>query len=186
MPRPSRKDDLLRAAALRFYRDGIAATGVDTLTADAGVAKMTLYNSFGSKDGLVVAYLEERHRRFFALLEGEIAARDDPLERALAVVDVYARYLTEEGFRGCAFVNAAAELPAGHPGRAVVAAHKRRVLERWTALIAALGLPGPPAAALECHCLIEGAFVRAGIGLDGDGLAAVRELVRARLQAGRR
>lgn len=178
MPRPRRGEDLLRAAAARFYRDGITATGVDTLAADAGTAKMTLYTNFGSKDELVVAYLRERDRRFQGELDAELAARSDPRERALAIVDLYGRHLDDEGFRGCAFVNAAAELPDGHPGREVVAAHKQRVLDRWRTLAAEFGAPDPDRLARECHYLLEGAFVQTGVGLDPDRLAVARALIR--------
>ena len=181
MPRPSRRADVLSAALERFYRDGIAATGVDALTADAGTAKMTLYANFGSKDELVIAYLEERDRRFFEQLEAELSVRTDPLERALAVVDLYVRYLDEAGFRGCAFINAAAELRHDHPGRRVIARHKARLLDRWTELIADLGLEAPSRIARECHYLLEGAFVAAGLGLDSDRLATARAFIRDRL-----
>jgi AcrR family transcriptional regulator len=181
MPRPRRKEALLRAAVGRFYRDGIAATGVDALTSEAGVAKMTLYSNFGSKDEIVVAYLDARDRQFFDRLDGELSSRQDPLERALAVVDLYESYLDEDGFRGCAFVNAAAELPHGHPGRRVIARHKRRLLDRWSGLIDDLGLDDPPQVARECHYILEGAFAHAGLGLDTDRLATAREFIRQRL-----
>jgi AcrR family transcriptional regulator len=181
MPRPSRRADVLGAAVKRFYRDGITGTGVDALTADAGTAKMTLYANFGSKDDLVVAYLEERDRRFFEQLDAELSVRTDPLERALAVVDLYERYLDEAGFRGCAFINAAAELPPDHPGRRVIARHKAQVLDRWGELIAALGLEEPSQVARECHYLLEGAFIQAGLGVDADRLATVRSFIRDRL-----
>ncbi|WP_165491912.1 TetR/AcrR family transcriptional regulator [Egibacter rhizosphaerae] len=181
MPRPSRRDDLLRVAGQHFYRAGITATGVDTLVADAGVAKMTLYSNFGSKDELVVAYLEDRDARFFARLEAEIDGRDEPVARALAPVDLYVRYLDERGFRGCAFVNAAAELPDEHPGRAVVARHKSRMLRRWVELIAEAGVDDAETVARECAFVLEGAFALAGLGLVTDGLASARELVRRRL-----
>lgn len=182
MPRPSRRGDLLQAAAERFYREGIGVSGVDTLTADAGVAKMTLYSNFGSKDNLVVAYLEDRDRSFFERLEAELAGRRDPLDRALAVVDLFRSYLDDEGFRGCAFVNAAAELPAEHPGRATVRRHKARVLARWTELIAELGAREPERLARECYFLLEGAFAHAGVGLDHDRLAAARGFIAERLR----
>lgn len=183
MARPSRRDDVLRAASTRFYRDGISATGIDTVIGDAGVAKMTLYGNFGSKERLVVAYLEARHERFVKELEEEIARRRTPRTRALAPVTTYRRYLDEEGFHGCAFVNAAAELPVDHPGRDVVVAHKRHVLGRWTELLADLGADDPPTLALECFCLLEGAFAQAGIGLGRDVFDEAAKLIRARLEA---
>jgi AcrR family transcriptional regulator len=183
MPRPSRRAAVLGAPRPRFYRDGITATGVDALTADAGTAKMTLYAHFGSKDELVVAYLEARDQRFLEQLEAELGVRTDPLERALTVVDLYERSLDEAGFRGCAFINAAAELPGDHPGRRVIARHKARVLERWTELIADLGLRAPSRVARECYYLLEGAFVQAGLGVDTDRLATARGFIRERLAA---
>lgn len=185
MPRSSRRDDLLRAASARFFRDGIMATGVDTVVADAGVAKMTLYSNFGSKDELVTAYLSERDRHFFTRLDAELAAQPAPLARCLTPVALYRTYLDEQGFHGCAFVNAGAELPAGHPGRAVILAHKRKLLDRWTELIADLGTADPPAdpptLARECFLLLEGAFTQAGIGMGTDLFDAAERAIRDRL-----
>jgi AcrR family transcriptional regulator len=181
MPRPSRRDDVLRAAGQRFYRDGITATGVDTVVADAGVAKMTLYGNFGSKDALVVAYLEERDRRFFAEVDAEAARTTDPLDRAMVPVTLYQRYLDEPGFHGCAFVNAAAELAPDHPGREVVAAHKRRMRDTWVALLTELGVADPRTLAFECFLLLEGGFAQAGIGLDDQVMDRTVALIRARL-----
>src|SRR6478609_2199592 len=145
--RPAR-DRLLAAAAARFYADGIAGTGIDTITADAGVAKMSLYNNFASKADLDAAYLA--------------AAGDDPRARVLAVFDAYADHANAgyaHGFRGCGLLNAAAELPAGDPGRAVVRAHKEDVEAIVAGHLADL-LPDDPgrAAALAEHLafLLEG------------------------------
>lgn len=181
MPRPSRRDDVLEAASARFFRDGIAATGIDRVIEDAGVAKMTLYGNFGSKDALIVAYLERRDQRYFEHLDEEIATVDTPLERALAPVRLYRRYLDEPGFHGCAFINAAAELPSDHPGLAVIASHKERMLARWTELIGELDLAEPALAARECFLALEGAFVHAGIGNGREHLDAVEGFVRGRL-----
>ena len=181
MPRPSRRADVLRAASARFFRDGIAATGVDTVIADAGVAKMTLYGNFASKEALVVAYLEDRDQHFFELLEEEIARRGTPVERALAPLALYRRYLDEDGFRGCAFVNAAAELPSGHLGRAVIVRHKKRLRERWTELIAEVGVAEPDRIALHCLLLLEGAYTQAGLGLESALLDDAQAFARDRL-----
>lgn len=181
MARPSRRDDVLQAAAARFYRDGIAATGVDTLIADAGVAKMTLYGNFGSKDELVVAYLRQRDERFFERLEDEVARRSSPTERALAPLELYRRALDEEGFHGCAFVNAAAELPADHPAHRVITEHKARLLRRWAELIAELPVEDAHQLAVECFLLMEGAFVQAGLGVGPGLFDQAEERIRDRL-----
>ena len=114
---------MLEAAARRFYADGLAATGIDTITAEAGVAKMSLYNNFSSKADLVRAYLQARHEEWLGLYRRRLEQARDPREAVLAVFDAYTDHAAlayERGFRGCGLLNAAAELPAGDPGRTVV------------------------------------------------------------------
>ncbi|MFE7620489.1 TetR/AcrR family transcriptional regulator [Streptomyces sp. NPDC057496] len=121
---------ILEAAARRFYADGVAATGIDTITAEAGVAKMSLYNNFDSKADLVTAYLGARHEEWLGLYRRRLADARTPRDAVLAVFDAYADHAGlayEHGFRGCGLLNAAAELPTGHEGRAVVRRHKEEV-----------------------------------------------------------
>src|SRR5215217_4826375 len=105
---PTARERLVDTAEALFYADGITATGVDTVVRAAGVSKPTLYAHFGSKDELISAVLEARHARRVAELEG--------------VQDVLAEFDAREGARGCAFLNAAAELG---PGREAIVAEKR-------------------------------------------------------------
>src|SRR5579871_906261 len=124
------KFKLLDAAARRFYADGIAATGIDAITTEARVAKMSLYNNFASKDELVVAYLDRRHQEWLDLLDQRTRYARTPAQRILAVFDAYldhANLAYEHGFRGCGLLNGAAELPVGHPGRESVRNHKQEV-----------------------------------------------------------
>ncbi|WP_239068920.1 TetR/AcrR family transcriptional regulator [Cellulomonas pakistanensis] len=174
---------MLAAAAARFYADGIAGTGIDTITADAGVAKMSLYNNFASKADLVAAYLVARHAEWLDLYAARLAsAGDDPRDRVLAVFDAYADHADAgypHGFRGCGLLNAAAELPAGDPGRAVVRGHKEEVEAIVAGHLADL-LPGDlaRAAALAEHLafLLEGSMARAGLEGDGARLRRARAL----------
>ena len=116
---------VLKAASTLFYRDGIHAVGVDTVAAEAGVTKAALYGNFGSKSRLVVAYLRERDRRWQEEVDAITAGHDDPRERVLAVFDAYEAWLSRDGYRGCAFLNAAAEFPdPADPVREVVRHHK--------------------------------------------------------------
>lgn len=127
---------ILEAAARRFYADGIAATGIHAITADAGVAKMSLYNNFASKSALVSASLEARHTEWLALYARRARRAPDPVTRTLAVFDAYldqAALAPESGYRGSGLLNAAAELPLGEPGRDVV----RRHLEEVDGILAA-------------------------------------------------
>src|SRR5690242_16852935 len=143
--RASARDRLLAAAAACFYDSGVNGTGIDTITAAAGVAKMSLYNNFASKDDLVLAYLEARHEEWLGLYRRRLATAGDARERVSAVFDAYidhAELAYRHGFRGCGLLNAAAELPAGTPGRQRVRAHKEEVEQLLATHLAELdGLP---------------------------------------------
>ncbi len=119
---------ILDSASELFYRNGIHAVGVDAIAAGAGVTKRTLYDRFGSKDALVVAYLTERDRRWWERFEERLATAPRP--RVLAVFDSY-RADVDEGDRGCAFINAAAELPFSHPAYDVIRDHSSVSTNGW-------------------------------------------------------
>jgi AcrR family transcriptional regulator len=169
----SARSKLIAAAASRFYAEGVTATGIDTITADAGVAKMSLYNNFASKAELVQAYLEHRHQEFLDLHERRAAALPAGAgagARVLVVFDAYLDHaqLHGEGFRGCGLLNVAAELPVGHPGRATVARHKAEIQQLLVDALQDADHPDADRERLAEHLsfLLEGAMVRAG--LDGD------------------
>jgi AcrR family transcriptional regulator len=179
--RGAAREKLLAAAARRFYADGVAATGIDTITAEAGVAKMSLYNNFSSKAELVMAYLDARHEEWLGLYRRRLAGARDGRDGVLAVFDAYADHAAfayERGFRGCGLLNAAAELPAGDGGRDVVRRHKEEVEALLAGHVAELR-PGRPeeARALAEHLsfLLEGATARAGL----EGAATRLEHARA-------
>jgi AcrR family transcriptional regulator len=181
------RQQLLEAAARRFYADGVAATGIDTITAEAGVAKMSLYNNFASKADLVRAYLEARHEEWLGLYRRRLERAHGPREGVLAVFDAYADHAEqayEHGFRGCGLLNAAAELPAGDPGRAVVRAHKEQVEDLMAGHLNELLRSRPAeAGALAEHLsfLLEGAVARAGLEGDSTRLHHARQLASALL-----
>lgn len=83
------KERLLKAASELFYNDGITATGIDTIIAKAGVAKMSLYNNFASKAELVQAYVQSRKKEWRQLYEERVRGVATPQERILAVFDSY-------------------------------------------------------------------------------------------------
>jgi AcrR family transcriptional regulator len=113
---------VLDAAGTLFYAEGIHAVGIDRVIAEAGVAKATFYHHFPSKDELVCAYL---HEQSDLTKRATVPAGDTCEERILSVFDFLAEYTCGPGFRGCAFINAAAEYPdPRHPVRQVVAAHR--------------------------------------------------------------
>jgi AcrR family transcriptional regulator len=173
------KEKLLEAASRRFYADGIAATGIDAITGEAGVAKMSLYNNFASKDELVVAYLDRRHAEWLGLLEERTQRARSARGRVLAVFDAYldhAELAYAHGFRGCGLLNGAAELPAGHPGREAVRAHKDEVRCILTERCAATGATDPEQLGEHLFLILEGGVVSAGIEGNPERLKRARSL----------
>jgi AcrR family transcriptional regulator len=174
---------LLAAAAECFYANGVNGTGIDTITAVAGVAKMSLYNNFRSKDDLVRAYLEARHEEWLDLYRARLASADDSARAGVAAVfDAYVDHASmayQHGFRGCGLLNAAAELPAGAQGRALVRRHKEDVeslLAGHLARIAPMTTEQVTSVSRQLSFLLEGAVARAGLEGTSDLLAQARTL----------
>jgi len=169
---------ILDVASELFYRHGIHAVGVDTIAAESGITKRTLYDRFGAKDALVTAYLQARHDGWWTRLETRLA--DAPAPRALTLIDAYTRDALPTD-RGCAFLNAAGELPQEHPAFAVIRAHKRAVRERLEHLVRSDHPRIDDAADVADHLflLIEGAIAHRGI--DGDQLLDRARTIAARL-----
>ncbi|MGW5658737.1 TetR/AcrR family transcriptional regulator [Streptomyces sp. NPDC003758] len=180
--RGAAREKLLAAAARRFYADGVAATGIDTITAEAGVAKMSLYNNFSSKADLVMAYLDARHEEWLGLYRRRLEEAQGGRGGVLAVFDAYADHAAfayERGFRGCGLLNAAAELPAGDEGRDVVRRHKEEVEDLLAGHLEEM-LPGRPeevrVVAEHLSFLLEGAMARAGLEGAGTRLEHARAM----------
>jgi AcrR family transcriptional regulator len=154
------RERVFTAAADLFYRKGIRAVGVEEIVNEAGVAKISLYRSFKSKDDLIVAYLEQRNAEFWLQWEERFAPHsDDPRALLDAVMDYLSRRTTQAGYRGCPFINYAVEFPeASHPGHRVVEANKREWRRRFTAIAEALGASKPKLLADSLLLLVEGAY----------------------------
>src|SRR5688572_26408633 len=105
---------LIAAADLLFYEFGFHAIGLDRIIAEVGVTKTTFYNHFESKDALILAVLDERDRREFDAWLGMMRSRadGDPRGQLLVLFDILDEWFTQEGYRGCMFLNAAAQFPA--------------------------------------------------------------------------
>lgn len=148
---------IFEVASRLFYEHGIHAVGVDTIAAEAEVTKPVLYRNFGSKDGLVTAYLTNRHRQWWPTVESAVAQAPPP--RALAVFDVYMKD-AETITRGCAYLNAAAELPEDHQAYAVIREHKHIVCQRLREVIQedSPEIEEPHRMADHLFMLLEGAF----------------------------
>lgn len=170
------------AAEDLFYAHGIRAVGVDAIAAAAGTTKKTLYDRFGSKDALVALYLVRRARRWQAFLTADLEHHPSGPARVLAVFDALERWsagLT----RGCAFVNAYAEVGGtDHPALPVIRAEKAWMRRRIGALVTEIGQPDPDQVASTVHLLYEGALVTSTAGDDPGALAAARQAAARLLQ----
>jgi AcrR family transcriptional regulator len=174
---PARERILLTAHDL-FYADGIRATGIDRVIAASGVTKVTFYRHFPSKDDLVRAFLDHRHARWMAWFVDALGRRGAH-ERAgnagalLLLADVMAEWFADPAFRGCAFINAVAEVGGSVEGAAERAReHKREMVEVIAGLLPA-ALPARMALAQAAALGVDGAIVKAQMG----GAAPAREAV---------
>ena len=172
------RDKLLSTASQLFYARGITATGVDTIVAESGVSKPTLYAHFRTKNDLVAAVLEDRHRRRRTSLEAYLAERAElpARDRLLSVFDWIADHQRGAGARGCPFVNASVELVRTEDtaARKVVRIHKRWFRGVLTELAAEAGVCDAAAMAAALHLLIEGANIRTLAEGDRTGIADAR------------
>ncbi|MEJ2860923.1 TetR/AcrR family transcriptional regulator [Actinomycetospora flava] len=177
---------ILDVAAELFYAHGIHAVGVDTIAAESGVTKRTLYDRFGSKDVLVATYLRERDERWRARVSAAVAAESEPARRVLAPFAVLADWVAEGTSRGCAFVNAFAEIDdPGHPAFAVIRDEKRWLRDLFATELAGAGVADAETPARQLLVLHEGALVTHAVaaepGVPAATEAAARLLVDAAL-----
>ncbi|MDC5355501.1 TetR/AcrR family transcriptional regulator [Acinetobacter baumannii] len=175
------RQKILDAAATLFYNDGITATGINTVTAKADVAKMSLYNNFSSKGELVDAYIAARHQEWLDLYQKRLEKTKTAKEAILAVFDAYqdhAEFAYEKGFRGCGLLNAAAEFPANSSGRNAVRQHKEQVeaivAEHLNRLLKDSQRVSYIAAQLSF--LLEGSMARAGLEGSSRQLQLARQM----------
>lgn len=184
-------EKILATAGELFYQRGIRGVGVDLIADQAGVTKKTLYDRFGSKDALVAAYLTRRHERWVVWFHERLAARGpagrDSAGRGagagqvLAALEI-AEEWAEQNLRGCAFVNAHAEIGGTeHPGNAVILADKLYMLGVFTDLLRDAGEPRAEQVGAQVHLLYEGAIVAHTTRAQPDAFAAARAAVRALL-----
>jgi len=154
---------LIETAIRLFCRQGINATGVDAIISRSGVARMTLYKQFGSKDALVAAALEEEGAAWRAWFFARLArVEGGPKARLLAIFDALGEWFARDDYFGCALMNAVAEYRNQSSAvLAVTQAHKKPVLEHIRSLCDAAGAEDPEALASQIDLLMDGAIVKA-------------------------
>ena len=178
------RDRILGTAFRLFYAHGPRGVGVDTVIAESGVAKATLYKHFPRKDDLVLAYLDQVDQAWFAQLRSAArAAGDDPRDQLTGTFDALASACRRDGYHGCAFINAAAESEPGTRVHARTVEHKRVVRAWLTDLARRAHAADPGQLARQLTLLLDGGLA-AGV-LDADpatpaaAMAAARALVDA-------
>lgn len=179
IPAPSPRERILLAAHDLFYRDGLRATGIDRIIAESGVAKLTFYRCFASKDELIRTFLDYRHERWMAWFVDALGRHGAAAGGGLApLLPALAEWFSDPLFRGCAFINAMAEVGASQPGVAqIVQSHKQDMQQ----VIAGLLPAGPrqQAVAGAAALAVDGAIVRAQMEGGEAALAGLRVLLDA-------
>lgn len=172
------KERILQTADRLFYLKGIRAIGVDTIAAEIGISKRTLYNHFPSKDNLIDAYLQ---RRFVLARPSE----KSPVEQILGYFDSLERRFSAKDFRGCPFVNAVAELgPEDRSVKKIAKAFKESRRLWFRDLLAELGAADPERLSTQLTLLVDGAIAQDLVRDDPAMARAAKEAAKVLLQRG--
>lgn len=157
----SARERILSTADDLFYREGIRVSGVDTIIEKSGIAKTTFYRHFPSKDALIVAYLQEREKKYWERVE-EVLANSEHTA-AEQIVDLFKslkEFLSSPKNRGCPFINCTTEFPdPTHPGHQIALSHKRRLLSMLGELTRRANAKNPDKLARQLVLLYDGALI---------------------------
>jgi len=179
--RPSAaRERILDTASRLFYAHGIRAVGIDRIIAESGVAKATFYNHFPAKDDLVVAYLD----RVDTIWSGQLraaaeAAGDSAADQLVGMFDALDSACRREGYRGCGFINAAAEYESGTPAHERTVAHKDSVRAWVRDLAEEAGASDPDRLARTLTLLVDGGLASGSVDGRTDAPDAAKEAARA-------
>lgn len=166
------RDKILATAFRLFYAHGLRAAGIDTIIAESGVAKATFYKYFPAKDELILAYLEKVDGTWTGQLNAAAeAAGPDPAAQLVGLFDALAGACRSDGYRGCAFINAAAESASGTRIHLRTVAHKEHIRAWIRDLAARAGARDPDQLARSLTLVLDGGLA-SGV-LDADPAAAI-------------
>lgn len=154
------KEKLFQTATRLFYQHGYRAVGVDTIAAESGVGKMTLYRHYPSKDDLIVAYLQNSDEVFWDNFEQITKDALSPRDKLLAFFEALQEYVITPACYGCPFLNVATEYPeTDYPGHQVALRHKQSAREKFRELAEEAGARDPEALADQLFLLMDGAYM---------------------------
>ena len=160
---------VLDTAARLFYERSLAAVGMREVATESNASQLTIYRHFESKEGLAAAVARERSDRIHAWLLASLADIAPGSDRVLALFDLLTRWFAEQGFRGCAVINYAADSRGGQTAHEITRRHLARYRQLLEGLLTEAGVAAPVPLARQLLLLIEGATVVTQI--DGDGVA---------------
>jgi AcrR family transcriptional regulator len=183
--RPSAaRERMLETAFALFYAHGVRAVGVDRIIAESGVAKATFYKHFAAKDDLVVAYLAKVDRIWFDQLRQAAAGGGDaPADQLVGMFDALVSACRRDGYRGCAFINAAAEYEAGTPVHGRTLVHKDAVRAWVRDLAEHAGARDPDALARALTLLLDGGLASGTLDARPDAAVVAKESAAALVAA---
>jgi AcrR family transcriptional regulator len=177
---PAARDRILDTAFRLFYARGIRAVGVDLIIAESGVAKATFYKHFPAKDQLVLSYLDKVDDVWTGELHAAAeAAGTEPRDQLVGLFDALRTACRRDGYRGCAFINAAAEAVPGTPVHERTVAHKRAVLHWVRELANAAGADDPDALARSLTLLLDGGLAEGALAADPAAARAAKQTARS-------
>jgi|tagenome__1003787_1003787.scaffolds.fasta_scaffold20761802_2 AcrR family transcriptional regulator len=182
--RQSARERILETAYELFSRHGTRAVGVDRIIAECGIAKMTLYRNFASKDALIIAFLERRDELWTrAWLQAEAQSRGTtPADRLLAIFDVFDGWFAREDFEGCSFINVMLECADEDSAvRQATVRHLADIRVFVAGLADEAGVRDPDGFARQWHILMKGSIVSAAEG-DAQAASRAKELGRLLLE----
>jgi AcrR family transcriptional regulator len=180
----SARERILDAAGCLFYQQGFRAVGIDTIIAEADVAKMTLYSHFPSKDDLIVAYLERSDAEGWQWLHDVTAAHETPLEKLIAIFNALGEKADSAACLGCPVQATAAEFPdPNHPGHQVALASKQKVRAHFRDLAEQARLRDPDRLADQLMLLMDGAYASSRMYGPGNPARHVAAAARALIEA---
>ena len=179
-PPSGARDRILDTATGLFYARGLRAVGVDTIIAESGVAKATFYKHFPAKDDLIAAYLDRVDEAWTGQLEAAArSAGPAPADQLVGLFDALDSACRRDGYRGCGFINAAAESAPGTTAHDRTVAHKQKVLAWLRDLARAAGARDPDRLARSLALLLDGALSGGALDADPEAVQVARDTARS-------
>jgi AcrR family transcriptional regulator len=179
----SARERLLASANELFYAEGVQTVGIDRIIEHAGVAKASLYNIFGSKEGLIGAYLASHYDDTTERLTAAVERHRSPRRRLLAIFEAQAQIVAEPGFRGCAFITASAEAARGGVIEQAADNYRAWIRALFTDLAEQAGAANPAELARQLQLVYDGSGLAARMDRDPSITTSARAAAQALIDA---